>query len=220
MIACSLNEVETLGRRAARGAGMAWGLAEEAGKAARWLAARGMPGSELLAGLLAENDGRAYASMAPVIGNGVWSAPAGALCPVACGAALSDRVAELAARYEIALDRVSYPLLLAPFVARMARWADMEYDLHWPRAQARVSPAGDFVTRSHGGAILLADVTEVAVTVAEGPSPGVLADRSATDIEVASTAWMALTALARRTYLPATDASRARGAGPSGGDGD
>ena len=40
----SLNEIEAIGKRAARGAGLPWGLAEEAGKAARWLTARGLPG--------------------------------------------------------------------------------------------------------------------------------------------------------------------------------
>ena len=31
----SLNEIEAMGRRAARGAGLHWGIAEEAGKAVR-----------------------------------------------------------------------------------------------------------------------------------------------------------------------------------------
>ena len=45
----SLNEIETLSRKAARGAGLSWGLAEEAGKATRWLAAAGLPGPQVLA---------------------------------------------------------------------------------------------------------------------------------------------------------------------------
>ncbi|MEL7259121.1 MAG: DUF3726 domain-containing protein, partial [Pseudomonadota bacterium] len=40
----SLNEVESLARKAARGAGYSWGLAEEAGKATRWTCAAGWPG--------------------------------------------------------------------------------------------------------------------------------------------------------------------------------
>jgi hypothetical protein len=32
----SLNEIEAMAKRAVRGAGLAWGLAEEAGKALRW----------------------------------------------------------------------------------------------------------------------------------------------------------------------------------------
>jgi hypothetical protein len=61
----SLNEVEAMGKRAARGAGLDWGIAEEAGKAARWLTARGLPGPELLAELLTRNEGKSYEELAP-----------------------------------------------------------------------------------------------------------------------------------------------------------
>jgi hypothetical protein len=101
VIVCSLNEVEMYGRRAARGAGMCWGLAEEAGKAARWLAERGLPGVPLLAGLLTSNEGRRYESMAPVIVAGHWRAADGNLCPVCSGAALRDRLDILAPGEEI-----------------------------------------------------------------------------------------------------------------------
>ncbi len=44
IITVSLNEIDAMARKAARGAGYAWGLAEEAGRAVRWLEARGLPG--------------------------------------------------------------------------------------------------------------------------------------------------------------------------------
>ena len=47
----SQNEIEQLCLKAARGAGMSWGLAEEAGFAAAWLAMRGLHGP---GGLLAQ----------------------------------------------------------------------------------------------------------------------------------------------------------------------
>ena len=37
----SLNEVEATAKKATRGAGYPWGLAEEAGKAVRWLCGAG-----------------------------------------------------------------------------------------------------------------------------------------------------------------------------------
>ena len=45
----SLNELDAMARKAARGAGYSWGLAEEAGRATRWLAAAGLPGPMCLA---------------------------------------------------------------------------------------------------------------------------------------------------------------------------
>ena len=44
----ALNEIEAMAKGAARGAGFDWGIAEETGQSVRWLAARGLPGPELL----------------------------------------------------------------------------------------------------------------------------------------------------------------------------
>lgn len=48
----SLAEIDAQCRKAARGLGCPWGMAEEAGKAARQLAAHGLPGPEALATML------------------------------------------------------------------------------------------------------------------------------------------------------------------------
>ena len=45
----SLNQIEQTTRKAARGAGLAWGLADETGRAVRWLHAHGLPGVAALA---------------------------------------------------------------------------------------------------------------------------------------------------------------------------
>ncbi len=50
----SLNETETLAAKAARGAGLGWGQAEDIGRAARWLAARGLDWAEPLSRLLSD----------------------------------------------------------------------------------------------------------------------------------------------------------------------
>jgi hypothetical protein len=44
----SLNEIEALAGKAARGAGYDWGLAEEAGQSVRWLEARDFRGADAL----------------------------------------------------------------------------------------------------------------------------------------------------------------------------
>ena len=51
----SLAEIDALSRKACRGAGYSWGLAEDAGKAVRWLTAYGLPGAETLSELLQVN---------------------------------------------------------------------------------------------------------------------------------------------------------------------
>ena len=42
----SLNEVQAMATKAASGCGLAWGIAEEAGLATRWLCARGFRGAD------------------------------------------------------------------------------------------------------------------------------------------------------------------------------
>lgn len=49
MVDLSLGELQALATKAARGAGLSWGLAQEAGWAVRWLEARGLPGAAALA---------------------------------------------------------------------------------------------------------------------------------------------------------------------------
>ena len=93
----SLNEIEVTSKRAACGAGLDWGIAEDAGRAVRWLAERGLPGPELLSALLVAHKGLTYRDLAPQLDSGTWHAPAGRLCPLIAGSALCDRAGELVA---------------------------------------------------------------------------------------------------------------------------
>lgn len=87
---CSLNEIEMLVRKAVRGAGYDWGLAEEAGKAARRLALAGHDAVVAFLALCERFDGSTHTERAPTSLAGVWQAPGGLLCPLTAGAALSD----------------------------------------------------------------------------------------------------------------------------------
>lgn len=92
----SRTETRALALKAARGAGLPWGLAEEAAMAAEWLAGRGVGGLGLLAGWLPRR--------------------AAAACPVAAGVAFCDRPPAAPAD----LGAVAAPALLLPFVAALA----------------------------------------------------------------------------------------------------
>jgi len=69
----SLNETQALCRKAARGAGMAWGLADDAGFAARWLEDRGQGGAAQLAALLPDWATRAEAGTCPIRRGTAWA---------------------------------------------------------------------------------------------------------------------------------------------------
>ena len=71
----ALNEIEAMAKGAARGAGFDWGIAEETGKSVRWLAARGLPGPELLIKTLKRSESTTYSVAAPNITREPWMAP-------------------------------------------------------------------------------------------------------------------------------------------------
>ena len=205
--ALSLGEIEALGQKAARGAGLDWGLAEEAGWAARMLAASGLPGPELLALALAGGPGRA-----PTVGPGGWQGD-GPLCPVRTGAALADFAGLPAGLSDAGLriDPVRAPALLLPFVALAAARIGRPLAVDWGGGQGL---AGHGTLTAAG--YVMTPVAAVAVTrSARGPETGAQPPRRA----VAPEARAALEALALDTTVPPSDTSRAD-AGAGGDDND
>ena len=108
----SYGEIFATAKKAARGAGYPWGLAEEAAYAARWLAGHGFDGVTPLARLLEQCAKGNPADWTPVIAER-WEAPGGTLCPIIAGAALSDRADRLN-NGPLPLGTVAEPLLLLP----------------------------------------------------------------------------------------------------------
>jgi len=102
-VTLALSELRSLITKAARGAGLSWGVAEEAGWAADWLARRGMPAADWAADWLAARMG-------------------GALSPVEVGVELADKYSEEFALERIALpDGLTAPAYLLPFLHQIAK---------------------------------------------------------------------------------------------------
>ena len=189
----SIGETSALALKATRGAGLSWGLAEEAAGAVAWLHERNLPGVAALCSYLGA-----------VAGHPSEDNPA---CPLLTGSAFSDGTitAPSGAGARIDLGRVLSPLLLLPFIASLppgtmwleagplghdedqspdkwqSQWLVGEAPCHiiWGRSR-QISPAGALQTRT--------------------PSQfGCCIER--------------LTHFAQRTYAPATSASRLSGAG-------
>lgn len=121
----SRSEIESVCTTAARGAGMSWGMAEEAGFAGGWMASRALDGVALLASHLYEMPAYCWPDISPVVKQGIWCAKDSdqVLCPIAVGATLSDYVnvkPELLHDTGLQLPRVGFPALVLPFVASVA----------------------------------------------------------------------------------------------------
>ncbi|SLN40817.1 hypothetical protein ROG8370_01700 [Roseovarius gaetbuli] len=213
----SLNEIEGLSRKAARGAGLSWGLAEEAGKATRWLCAAGLPGAEALAGLLRQNDGAEYETLCPLEDTGTWAAKGGALCPLISGAAICDHAKDIAEGKPLELGETSFPLLLLPYVAAAAQENETTLKLEWPGVTVTFG-AETCIKQTIAGALDL-DCTKavrIALTSAEDIPPLAPITRGDIDPEIAQV----LSAFAHRTYAPDTAQSRLAGAGAGLSDND
>lgn len=207
----SLNEIEAMGKRAARGAGLSWGLAEEAGKAARWLTVRGYPGVEQLADILTRNDKQNYPELAPVDVDGIWQAPVGRLCPLITGAALCDRAAEIADGRVIELGETAQPLLLAPYVAGAVKLTGVAMSIGWDDMVMTLTPEG-VALDGNQNALTAKSTDNLCCRHVEQPgAPITLVNAPPVAIDDAT--WSRLAAFAQRTFAPATEASRLSGAG-------
>lgn len=204
----SLAEIDALGRKAARGAGYPWGMAEEAGRAARWLAAWGLPGPETLLAALEEMDG-AVGAHAPRAGSRPWQAAASALCPICTGAALSDRAEEIRDGAPQRLSAVLFPLLMLPALCRAAR--DLDFAIRLDGGAFKATATREGPAAADWGAADVSRLDSLVIARAEQPPCPPLRQRpDAHRLPVA--VWRGLDRFAHRTYAPATEASR-QGAG-------
>lgn len=205
----TLAEIESYLRKAARASGLDWGIAEEAGKAARWLAAFSLPGPELLLLHLQNLADSDYREFTPDCSLDPWQAPGGLLCPIITGAALADRSAQMLDGQAFRLGNTAYPLLLAATLGQAARYHQTAFSTCW--AGVRMNCFG------HGIQILgrREDLTLAAaddVCCCRDDSAEVEIEASTLAYEIDEDVFKRIDALAFKTYAPATAASRA-GAG-------
>ncbi len=213
----SLNEIEALSKRAARGAGLSWGMSEEAAKATRWLASHDLGGVALLAEMLAQNDKMPHVDNAPTSLDGVWQAPRGALSPLTSGAALNDCAARLDADQAIEMAHVSHPLLIVPFAAWAAIHINAPVAVSWLDIHVETDGFGIWVNdpQNQIQATLPAFVTCTRARHREDPV-STPAQRGTAQ----PSSWAMLNTFAQRTYAPATEESRILGAGAGTSDND
>ncbi|MEM9472532.1 MAG: hypothetical protein AAGA00_11250, partial [Pseudomonadota bacterium] len=176
-------------------------LAQEAGRAASTLEALRLPGAACLLDVLNATDGvpcedlRPGSTQAPC-----WQAE-NPMCPLLVGAFISDLGA---LSQEVKLRRVHSPLLLVPFCLM----AFENVVFNWSDCTIRTSDEGLHVQ----GEIKTALADKVSI---EDSAPARQASHcwQPGAVDIADEIWEALSAFAHRTYVPASEASRLKGAG-------
>lgn len=245
----SRSEIESVCRNAARGAGMSWGLAEEAGFAAGWMASRGLDGAELLAMHLHSKQETCWTDVRPVVIPGSWRAEAidKALCPISLGATLSDYLCVDHTIFNgtgLRVFKVSFPGLLLPFIALVANELHTSICLQFELGLVGISADG-----SLSGAVstlMAVDQDTLVIAIAKreienspysdetttnmtfkGAGETQTINTTHKDVEIPVdefpqtliSTWPFLYALSMRTTVPASEASRSN-AGAVGGDND
>jgi hypothetical protein len=204
----ALIEVEATAKKAARGAGYSWGMAEEAAKATRWLCAAGIDGVGVLAQVLTRVDGSELGTMAPGALHGDWRAEAGEMCPLMAGAALSDSAVDWAEDGK-RIEMVVAPALLLPFAALAARQLGTAVTVEWNGARA-VTDGSAASLAVDKDSVLLETAGQVSIRSGGRLDHPLPQQHRASPAE---TDWAILAKLAHRTYAPDTEESRLKGAG-------
>jgi hypothetical protein len=211
----SLNEIELTLRKAAVGAGYPYGLAEDIGQAGAWLCAHGLGGVPACLAALEADPGQSQPVVLQDRTPSFPDARIGQAGPSAIDLLLSD-----ADNGEVRLTNIDTPLLLIGLAG----------------VAASAGKTGFALRFSNGCTV---DIGEGGLAVSgTPPEPGADADLARTEIAQTDTAvpdhfeavaggfnvgddlWAEVLSLAARTYVPASEASRARGAGAGDIDND
>lgn len=230
----SRSEIAALVAKAARGTGMTFGMAEETAFAARQLESWGVPALESVADHLetldagtgehqpllpliqrsgdvtATSRGDAALTFAPDA-SGEAPRAEGPFCPITLGIRLVD-AADTIQSAPLTLPPMLSPLLIIPFLGLAA------------------GPSGAIALQgAHGVTLCAADAVAGPLPDAQradGPLSVVRIDTRlaatpfATPRPVPASVWQTLNRFAARTYVPATAASRDKGAGAAASDND
>ena len=195
----TLSEIASTCQKAARASGCPWGLAEEAGMAARVLESVGLPGAECVAAILTSD------RACPCVDAG-----AGPACGIATASKLSDRIHQIPAGGRIEFRDIVGPIILAGPLLLAARRTGAAYHLTIDGHALRIGSEGV------EGDIRDFDLHEIAksVSVATSAPPSKPTPATPSSREIPAETWKALETLAAKTLVPESELSRSSGAGP------
>lgn len=213
----AIGETESLVLKAYRGAGLSWGLAQEAANTAAWMAMRGLPVLDEFAKLVQQIDKVDSALLSPDVSVLTeWCNPSGRLCPVIAGCAFAEsRLAQHHLKSGVQIKGVLQPLIMIGFIARVANQlrrnlivedVDAEFSYELLAEGGVYSPGMDCQSGGPSKSDLVIHESMSKPQIVDPPSVYQRANASVDTLEI-------LERFAYRTYVPATDESRNAGAG-------
>ena len=112
----TLSEIDTTSKRATRGAGFSWGIAEEVGKNMRLLELYGLPGIKNLNKFLKDYKEKQFQKITLI--SETNNPNKNPFCPITLGANFMDQVNLLDKKINIEISNLAFPILFIPFVSR------------------------------------------------------------------------------------------------------
>ena len=112
----SLSEIETTSKRASKAAGFSWGIAEEVGKSIRLLELFGLTGIKSLNEYYKSRSNKKFENLNLINENN--NSDKFPFCPITLGISFLDQVRNLEKFNKITFNKISYPLLILPFLSR------------------------------------------------------------------------------------------------------
>ena len=112
----SLSEIETTSKRASKAVGFSWGVAEEIAKGIRLLELFGFPGVKNLNQYYKLINKKNFENLTIISKNNKSNKYP--LCPINLGIRILDQITTLEKLKKITFKRISYPILLLPFLSR------------------------------------------------------------------------------------------------------
>jgi len=112
----SLSEIETTSKRASRAVGFSWGIAEEVGKSIRLIELFGFAGIKNLNKYYQSRSSEKFENLNLISKNN--NSNQFPYCPIMLGVSFLDQVRTLEKFNNITFNKISYPLLILPFLSR------------------------------------------------------------------------------------------------------
>ncbi len=208
----SLSEIQSTCKKAAKGAGLTWGLAEEVGMIAKSLTKLGLDGAGSFVPYFKWLDDPKK-SMASRIGNnaGIWSSIEGDFCSLKAGTILADRAALLQSE-PFQFDSVICPMVLVGQIYIVANHYNYVLKVTVDDISIMVSGSGlecadEALKKLQATKVnhIKVERVEQALTITHEVQPR--------GCDVSHEDWAFLNSFAAHTYAPESEESRLSGAG-------
>ena len=206
----SLNEIDAQLKKAARGAGLPWGLAEDAGRYGRALAQAAPQHLPVFADALEALHAGRHAWRLICEANGIRAADDRPLSALALAPTLSDLSSVMKNGALSLASPVAFPCLLAPALAAIASRNGRQLSITTPSRQIVI---GSSITEAVARLADWNELEEATITMVSDLAPAAPASLASGGIAIADDLWQRFDVLARLTYVPASETSRLAGAG-------